>query len=108
LYKTPAPYTKTELVGIAAQCTQKEDDATKVERRLKKSATALVLSTKIGQEYNAMVTGASSKGTWVRIDNPPVEGKLVQGFQNLGVGDRLRVKLTHTDVVNGFIDFVKI
>ena len=108
LYKQPQPYTNNELVAIAQQCTQKEDDATKVGRRMEKSSAALVLSSKIGQEFPSIVTGASDKGTYVRIEQPPIEGKLVQGNHNVDVGDKIRVKLIHTDVVNGFIDFARV
>lgn len=108
LQKRPMPYTKKELEHLAAQCTEKEDDADKVERRMRKSAAALVLSKDIGKEYDAIVTGANEKGTWVRILTPPVEGKLVQGAGSVDVGDRISVKLLRTDVLNGFIDFAKI
>ncbi len=103
-----APYTPEELTALAQLCTEKEDDATKVERRVAKSAAALLLSSKIGQTFDAICTGAADKGTWVRTFNPPVEGKLIKGFKGLDVGNRLRVKLVHTDVKNGFIDFEQI
>ena len=90
---------------LAAHCTQQEDNATKVERQIRKSAAALVVSSQVGQTFDAIVTGASSKGTFVRVFTPPIEGMLVHGFQGLNVGDRLRVRLTHTDVDKGFIDF---
>ena len=93
---------------LGEHCTQKEDDAERVERRLRKSAAALVLMPKIGKHFDAIVTGASAKGTWVRILHPPVEGKLTQGFHQLDVGDRLQVKLVHVDVEKGFIDFTAI
>jgi exoribonuclease II len=108
LTKQPSPYNQKQLQDLAAHCTQKEDDAEKVERRTKKSAAAMVLSKDIGQEFDGIVTGASEKGTWVRILNPPVEGKLVKGAKNADVGDRIRVKLVHTDVQAGFIDFIRI
>ena len=85
-----------------------EDDANKVERQVRKSAAALLLEKRIGQRFDAVVTGASEKGTWVRIFEPPAEGKLVHGFDGLEVGDRLRVKLIGTDVERGFIDFVRV
>ncbi len=84
-----------------------EDAADKVERQVRKSAAALLLEGRIGQRFDGVVTGASEKGTWVRIFEPPVEGKLVQGWEDLQVGDKLRVKLTSTDVERGFIDFVR-
>ena len=70
-----------------------------------KSAAALLLQSRIGQQFDAIVTGASDKGTWVRVFNPPVEGRLVQGEQGAKVGRKLRVELIHTDVERGFIDF---
>ena len=71
-----------------------------------KSAAAMFLSSRIGSEYNGIVTGASAKGTWVRVIQPPVEGKIVAGFQGLDVGDRVSVKLVAVDVPKGFIDFI--
>jgi VacB/RNase II family 3'-5' exoribonuclease len=107
LAAAPLPYTIAELTELAKHCTEKEDDATKVERRVRKSAAALLLSNKIGQVFDAIVTGAAPKGTWVRVFQPPVEGKLERGFQGLDVGDHVRVKLIHTDVERGFIDFAR-
>lgn len=101
----PAPYAMEELQTLAVHCTRKEDDAAKVERRMGKSAAAMLLSSKIGERYDAIVTGASPKGTWVRLLHPPIEGKLVHGFDGLDVGQRVRVQLIHTDVERGFIDF---
>ncbi len=102
------PYSTEELFALADHCTQKEDDAEKVERRMQKSAAALVLSSMIGNEFKAIVTGANEKGTWVRLLDPPTEGKLVRGNFDLDVGDHINVKLIHTDVWNGYIDFEKI
>lgn len=104
----PSPYSDAELVALAAHCTEQEDDATKVERQVRKSAAALLLSTKIGKRFDAIVTGASAKGTWVRILDPDAEGKLQKGFEGLDVGDRLKVELVHTDVERGYIDFVRV
>jgi exoribonuclease-2 len=108
LDKAPAPYKLPELGALAAHCTKQEDAANKVERRVKKSAAALWLSDRIGQEFDAVVTGASSKGTWVRLDRPPVEGKLERGAEGLDVGDRVRVRLVHTDAEKGFVDFARV
>jgi len=105
LHKKKEPYSKHELSQIAAHCTQKEDDATKVERRLHKSFAALVLEPKIGQTFKAMITGASKTGTWVKLTDPPIEGKLIKGFEGKDVGDHLNVRLIHVDVKNGHIDF---
>jgi len=101
----PAPYS-VEALGILAQhCTVAEDAAAKVERQVRKSAAALLLQGRIGETFDALVTGASSKGTWVRLLHPPVEGRVVQGEAGLDVGDQIRVRLEHTDVQRGFIDF---
>ncbi len=103
-----APYDLDELNGLAQHCTEQEDNAAKVERQVGKSAAALLLASRIGERFDAIVTGASGKGTWVRIFQPPVEGKVVSGFEGLDVGDRVRVRLTGTDVERGFIDFVRV
>jgi VacB/RNase II family 3'-5' exoribonuclease len=103
----PLPYTNQELEELAQHCTQQEDAATKVERRVRKSAAALLLSGQIGGQFDGIVTGASEKGTWVRIFKPPAEGRVERGFKGLDVGDRVRVKLVNTDVERGFIDFVR-
>ncbi|HYN23029.1 MAG TPA: RNB domain-containing ribonuclease [Thermoanaerobaculia bacterium] len=101
----PAPYAGEELEELARWCTRKEDDARRVERQVTKSAVALLLADRIGQQFEAIVTGASEKGTWVRTCRPPVEGKLTCGFENLDVGDRVQVRLIEVDVERGFIDF---
>jgi len=103
----PVPYSNDELTGLAQHCTQKEDDANKVERLVRKSAAALLLESSIGQRFDAIVTGASEKGTWARLFHPPVEGKVIRGFEGLDVGDRVRVRLIATDVERGFIDFAR-
>ena len=97
-----------ELEELARHCTEQEDAAEKVERQLRKSAAALLLSSRVGQSFDAIVTGASPKGTWVRVLDPPAEGRLAQGDQGVDVGDRLRVKLLRTDVDRGFIDFARL
>jgi len=101
----PPPYASDELAALAKHCTEQEDAAKKVERQVGKSAAALLLGASIGKQFDATVTGASDKGTWVRLAQPPVEGKLVSGPPGLQVGDRLRVQLLHTDVERGYIDF---
>jgi VacB/RNase II family 3'-5' exoribonuclease len=108
LEERPPAYDARELSALAAHCTEQEDDANKVERLVRKSAAALLLERRIGERFRGVVTGASEKGTWVRIFDPPAEGKLVHGFEGLEVGDRLRVKLIGTDVERGFIDFVRV
>jgi exoribonuclease-2 len=100
-----APYPDEELVTLASHCTTQEDNAAKVERQVQKSAAALLLAPYIGKSFEGIVTGASEKGTWARILQPMVEGKVVRGFERLDVGDRVVVKLLDTDVQRGFIDF---
>ena len=102
---TPPAYGLAELTPLAAHCTRQEDGANKVERLVRKAAAAMWLADRIGQEFDAVVTGASRKGTWVRLCKPPIEGKVVRGFEGLDVGDRVRVRLVHTDPEQGFIDF---
>ena len=102
---TPAPYSQQELEALASHCTLQEDNAAKVERRIGKSAAALLLAQRVGQRFDALVTGASDKGTWARTLSPPVEGRIVRGFRGLKVGQRISVRLLSTDVTRGFIDF---
>jgi ribonuclease R len=104
----PVPYSKDELNLLATHCTQVEDAVHKVERQVEKSAAALLLESRIGEQFDSIVTGASAKGTWVRLLSLPVEGKLVQGFDGLDVGNRIRVQLIDTNVEQGFIDFKKV
>ncbi len=101
------PYRDDELAALARHCTAQEGNAAKVERQVLKSAAALLLAPRVGERFDAIVTGASEKGTWVRLLHPPVEGKLVRGFEGLDVGDRTRVELVRTDAERGFIDFVR-
>jgi len=105
---TPMPYKPEELKFLADHCTEREDDAEKVERRLRKSAAALLLESRIGQRFDAIVTGASDRGTWVRLLEPPVEGRLAMGANGLDVGDSVRVELMSTDVERGYIDFDRV
>jgi exoribonuclease-2 len=108
LVGTPMPYRPDELEYLACHCTEKEDDAEKVERQLRKSAGALMLESRIGQRFDAIVTGASDKGTWVRVLDPPVEGKLAGLTRGLDVGDLVKVELMSTNVERGYIDFVRV
>jgi VacB/RNase II family 3'-5' exoribonuclease len=103
----PGPYSDDELSGIAANCTQKGDAARKVEREMSKRLAAIAMSHRMGETFDAIVTGVTPKGTFVRALQPRIEGLLTQGGQGLHVGDRLRVKLVRTDVQQGFIDFAK-
>ena len=101
------PYSAAELTSLATHCTEQEDAATKVERRVRKSAAAQFLSGRIGETFDALVTGASAKGTWVRLLKPPAEGKLVNGQEGVKVGDQIRVRLASLNIERGFIDFVR-
>lgn len=101
----PVPYGKDELVELGRHCTEEEDAVKKVERRVMKSAAAMLLAPRVGQRFDAIVTGAATKGTWVRLIHLPVEGKLVEGFEGADVGHRIRVELIHTDVERGYLDF---
>lgn len=101
----PLPYSKDELKSLASHCTEQEDAAKKVERQVEKSAAALLLEKRVGESFDAIVTGVSDKGTWVRLVSPPVEGKLVSGSGGLDIGNQVRVRLERTDVNRGFIDF---
>ena len=104
----PSPYGIAELEELAAHCTEEEDVVNKVERQVGKSAAAFLLQSRIGEKFAAIVTGASEKGTWVRLLQMPVEGKLMRGFEGLDVGDPVQVQLTLVDVEQGFIDFRKV
>ncbi len=103
----PSPYSLDDLNALAIHCTESEDAANKVERQIVKSAAAILLEKRIGEQFDAIVTGASEKGTWVRIAHPLVEGRLDRGAAGLDVGDRVRVRLVSTDAERGFIDFVR-
>ena len=104
----PMPYSKKELDNLATQCTEQEDAANKVERQVGKSAAALLLESRIGEQFDAMVTGASAKGNWVRLLDMPIEGMLKSGFEGIDVGDQIRVQLISVDVERGFIDFKRV
>jgi exoribonuclease-2 len=104
----PMPYNKKELDNLATQCTEQEDAANKVERQVGKSAAALLLESKIGEQFESMVTGASAKGNWVRLLDMPIEGMLKSGFEGIDVGDQIRVQLISVDVERGFIDFKRV
>ena len=103
-----APYTQEELTTIAAHCTEREDAARKVERLMRKVAAANLLSHRIGEIFDGIVTGASPKGTYVRLLKMPAEGRVIHGAQGINVGDKVRVKLASLDVAKGFIDFERL
>jgi ribonuclease R len=104
----PSPYSGDELVVLATHCSRQENLANKVERQVGKSAAALLLRSRIGEQFDAIVTGAAAKGTWVRLLTVPIDGKLAQGFEGLDVGQQVRVRLISVDVELGFIDFERV
>jgi exoribonuclease-2 len=99
------PYSDDELAAIAQNCTLKEDAARKVRRDMDKRMAAVALRNRVGDHFDAVVTGVTPKGVFVRVLGPPAEGRLMHGEHGLDVGDRLRVTLLSTDPVRGFIDF---
>jgi exoribonuclease II len=107
LASQPAPYSDSELDTIALSCTLKENAARKVEREMSKRIAAVAMSSRIGETFDAIVTGVTSHGTFVRVLKPAIEGLLSQGQQGADVGDKLCVKLIRTDIQRGYIDFVR-
>ncbi|MFL6213119.1 MAG: RNB domain-containing ribonuclease [Blastocatellia bacterium] len=99
------PYTTDELARIADHCTERDRAAKKVERKMRKVAAAVLLTGRIGDEFDAIVTGVTPKGTFARLIAPPAEGRVVRGERGLDVGDNVRVRLVGTDAERGFIDF---
>src|ERR1700693_793221 len=107
LANQPAPYSDSELTAIALNCTLKEDDARKVEREMSKRIAAFAMSNRIGETFDAIITGVTSRGTFVRVLKPVVEGLLAQGQQGADVGDQVRVQLIRTDTQRGYVDFAR-
>jgi exoribonuclease II len=107
LANLPASYSDDELASIAQNCTSKEDAARKVEREMSKRMAAVAMANRIGESFDAIVTGVSPKGTFVRVLTPRIEGLLAQGQQGIDVGDRVRVKLIRIDARRGYIDFAR-
>lgn len=107
LANAASPYSKDELAALARHCTVQEGNAAKVERQVRKSAAALLLERQVGERFDGIITGAADKGTWVRIFEPPVEGRVERGAQGLRVGDKVRVRLLGTNFERGFIDFAR-
>ncbi len=103
----PNPYSDDELTAIAANCTEKEDAARKVEREMSKRLSAVAMQHRIGEVFDAIVTGVTDHGTFVRVLQPHLEGLLAQGQHGLDVGDKLRAQLIRTDVQKGYIDFAR-
>ncbi len=103
----PAPYTADELDAIATHCTEMESAARKVERSMRKVVAATLLAHRVGETFDAIVTGVNQSGTFARLTHPPAEGRVVRGERGLDVGDRVRVKLSEVDVAKGYIDFAR-
>ena len=101
----PTPYSTEALTDIARHCTLQEDNASKVEREVLKAAGAYLLHDRIGETFDAIVTGAAPKGTYVRIARPLLEGRVVRGFEGLDVGDKVQVRLVEVDAGKSHIDF---
>jgi exoribonuclease II len=104
----PAPYSDAELEALAKHCNDQGSDANKVERQVRKSEAALVLQTRLGEVFDGIVTSASSKGVWVRIFHPPVDGRLSGPGAAPHIGQKVKAKLTLADVERGFIDFEEV
>ncbi len=108
LDKTKVPYDNAELGELATHCTAQEDAASKVERQVRKSAAAQLLADRVGTKFDALVTGASDKGTWVRLLGFPAEGRVIKGQQGIDVGDQVKVQLVNVNIERGFIDFARV
>jgi exoribonuclease-2 len=102
-----APYNAEELKAIAERCTQREDAARKVERKMRKVAAAVLMKDKTGEKFEAIVTGVSEKGTFARLLAPPVDGRVMQGESGMRVGEKVTVRLLSADPQRGFIDFAR-
>ncbi|HZQ44133.1 MAG TPA: RNB domain-containing ribonuclease [Acidobacteriaceae bacterium] len=103
-----APYSDAELAAIATHCNEADKALRKIERDMRKRVAAVALAHRIGEVFRGVIAGASDKGVYVRVIDPPVEGRVVQNFEGLDVGDRVSVKLLHTDPARAFIDFAKV
>jgi exoribonuclease-2 len=104
----PSPYGIEDLTAIATHCTIQEGNIAKVERQVHKSAAVLLLERRVGESFDGVVTGAADKGTWIRIFDPPVEGRLIQGMQGLAVGNKVRATLVSTNFERGYLDFARV
>jgi len=102
-----APYPLKELTDLSLWCTDRDKAAQKVERFMRKAAAAVLLGGQIGKSFDAIVTGASEKGTYARIISPPAEGRIVRGEKGLLVGQKVRVRLAAANPYKGYIDFEK-
>ena len=106
--REPPPYSDDELAAIAQHCNDADKALRKIERAMQKRVAAVAMASHVGQIFDAVVTGASDKGVYARVLSPPFEGRVLQGSDGLDVGDKVRVKLTHTDPARAFIDFAKV
>jgi exoribonuclease-2 len=104
----PAPYSDTDLAAIALHCNEADKALRKIERDMQKRVAAVAMASHIGEVFPGVVTGSSDKGVYVRVIQPPFEGRVVQGENGLDVGDKVNVKLIHTDPARAFIDFAKV
>lgn len=104
----PPPYSDAELAAVATHCNEADKSLRKIERDMRKRVAAVAMAHRIGEIFRGVITGASDKGVYVRVIDPPFEGRLIQNFEGLDVGDRVSVKLLHTDPARAFIDFAKV
>ncbi|HKD76363.1 MAG TPA: RNB domain-containing ribonuclease, partial [Ktedonobacterales bacterium] len=104
----PAPYSDAELAAIATHCNEADKALRKIERAMQKRVAAVAMAHRIGEIFRGVVTGASEKGVYVRVIDPPFEGRVIQNEDGLDVGDRVSVKLLHTDPARAFIDFARV
>lgn len=108
LQKNAGPYTEPDLAKLAEHCTEREDAARKVERKMRKVGAAVLMQKRIGEVFDAIVTGVSPKGIFARIIRPPVDGRVMRGQQGLRIGEKIKVKLLSADPERGFIDFERV
>ena len=102
------PYSDAELTAIAVHCNEADKALRKIERDMQKRVAAVAMASRIGEVFPGVVTGSSDKGVYVRVIRPPFEGRVLQGADGLDVGDKVNVKLIHTDPARAFIDFAKV
>jgi exoribonuclease-2 len=108
MYGGKIGYTNAEMEEIARNCTVKEDTAKKVERQVEKSVHAILMQSRVGEVFDAIISGAAPKGTWIKLYGPFLEGKLVKGFEGLEVGHKIKARLLSVDIISGFIDFERV
>ncbi|MDD5111717.1 MAG: RNB domain-containing ribonuclease [Candidatus Altiarchaeota archaeon] len=100
-----SPYDRKELTDLSSWCTGRDKASQKVERLMRKAAAAVLLAGRVGDSFDAIITGSSNKGTYARIISPPVEGRVIRGGEGAGVGRKVRVRLVNMDPQKGYIDF---